>query len=655
FGCLYAGVVAVPAYPPRANDRRQERLAAIARDAEPRAILTTGAIVASLAGREGLAARLPELAAARFVATDELPASLGADRDAPEPEPRSIAFLQYTSGSTATPKGVQVTHANLLANERMIGAAFGMSAESVVVGWLPLYHDMGLIGNVLQPLFCGGRCVLMSPVAFLQRPRRWLEAIARHRATTSGGPNFAYELCVRKVPPEDRRGLDLSSWTVAFNGAEPVRAATLARFAEAFAPCGFRREALYPCYGLAEATLFVTGGVRGREPRVLAVAGEALERNAVEAVALEAAGARELVSSGAPRLGQRVAIVDPDSREMVGDGRVGEVWVAGSSVAAGYWRQPEATERDFAARLLDGSGPFLRTGDLGFGWDGELFVTGRLKDLIIVRGRNCYPQDLERTAEEAHPRLRPGCGAAFAVESADGDPSERLVVVQEVERQVKAGSAEAAEIARAVRQAVAQEHEVPVHEVVLTRIGAVPKTSSGKVQRRATRQLYLDGELPVVGRSASGGDEGAAERPEAEAFELSPVVALVAEAAAAALGVPVWTIDVEQPLAAFGIDSLSAVELQASVETAFGVTVPLDELIAGASVKTVAELVGKAAPEGVVPEPLGRTAGGAHELALRAQTVALRPRSTPAARGPLVVSEQEEERDLPPSVGQRAL
>ncbi|HEX2222817.1 MAG TPA: fatty acyl-AMP ligase, partial [Thermoanaerobaculia bacterium] len=421
FGCLYAGVIAVPAYPPRPNDRSQSRLRSIAHDAEPRAALTTSAI---LAGAGDLA---PELAVLRWLPTDALP-PFGADAEGfgfadgdgiSEPEPDSVAFLQYTSGSTAAPKGVMVTHANLLHNERMIGEAFGQDEDTVVAGWLPLYHDMGLIGNVLQPLHAGARCVLMSPVAFLQKPLRWLEAISRYRATTSGGPNFAYELCVRKTTVEERARLDLSSWKVAFNGAEPVRETTLERFAEAFAASGFRREAFYPCYGLAEATLFVTGGELGRFPRVEVVDAAALERNEVRP-AFDGDPARRLVSNGRAWLGQQVVLADPETGLECPAGRVGEIWVAGPSVARGYWRNPEATERDFGAFLADGQGPFLRTGDLGFAAGGELYVTGRLKDLIIIRGRNHYPQDLELTAERSHPDLHAGGGAAFAVDAGEG-------------------------------------------------------------------------------------------------------------------------------------------------------------------------------------------------------------------------------------------
>ncbi|HYH46802.1 MAG TPA: fatty acyl-AMP ligase, partial [Thermoanaerobaculia bacterium] len=444
FGCLYAGVVAVPAYPPGGR-RPQPRLRAIARDAEVKVVVTTAALAER---RAEVAALVPEVGAAAWVAVDALPVDLAELWTETSPGPDALAFLQYTSGSTSDPKGVRVTHGNLLHNEELIRQAFGQSAESVIVGWLPLYHDMGLIGNVLQPLYVGARCVLMSPLAFLQQPARWLRAVSRYRATTSGGPNFAYDLCVRKVQPGLVEELDLSSWRLAFNGAEPVRAATLARFAETFGPCGFRREAFYPCYGLAEATLFVSGGEPGRGARAAEFGAEALAGHRA-AAPRQGEAARELVGCGAGWGGQRIVIADPESGAVCGPEGVGEIWLAGPRVAAGYWNRSEETERAFGARLVGGEGPFLRTGDFGFvGAGGELFVTGRLKDLLILRGRNVYPQDLELTAEDSHPGLRPGSSAAFAVE-VEGE--ERAVLVCELDRRAEEWGSGAGD---AVRRAV---------------------------------------------------------------------------------------------------------------------------------------------------------------------------------------------------------
>jgi amino acid adenylation domain-containing protein len=589
FGALYGGAVAVPAYPPRVG-RGQPRLRSIARDAAPRVVLTTSALAAQA---EALLQEIPELGSAVWLATDALPAGLEERWRDPEANSETTAFLQYTSGSTADPKGVMVSHGNLLHNQEMIRRAFGQSRDSVIVGWLPLYHDMGLIGNVMQPLYVGGRCVLMSPMAFLQRPLRWLEAVSRYRGTTSGGPNFAYELCVRKAAAREVGALDLSSWTLAFNGAEPVRAETLERFAAAFTPYGFDRRALYPCYGLAEATLFVSGGVAGRDPVTATVEAAALEKG----LAAPAAGGtgRELVGCGGAWLEQEIRIADPETGEPCAPGRVGEVQVAGPSIAQGYWNRPEETAGTFV-RQPDG-GRLLRTGDLGFLQGTELFITGRLKDLVILRGRNLYPQDVELSAERSHPALRPGCGAAFA---ADAGGEERLVVVFEVER---GGEARAGEIAAAVRQAVAEEHDAQVYDLVLLPPGAVPKTSSGKIQRRACRARYLASELPAVARSGTAlnphlpalsplsppppAGRGGGKREEEE-FSLDSLETWLRERLARGFGLPVSAVVPDQPLTSLGLDSLAAVELQHALRSELGADVGVTELLEGPTVRELA-------------------------------------------------------------------
>jgi amino acid adenylation domain-containing protein len=605
FGCLYAGVVAVPAYPPQSS-RAFPRLAAIAEDARPALALTTTGLLQKLSAlrTEGVG-----LGALPCRTTDDLPLSRAAEWQPPELTPESLAFLQYTSGSTALPKGVMVSHGNLLHNQEMIRRAFGQSRDSVIVGWLPLYHDMGLIGNVLQPLYVGARCILMSPLAFLQQPLRWLHAISRFRGTTSGGPNFAYDLCARKVRAEQLAELDLSSWEVAFNGAETVRPETLERFARTFAPCGFRREAFFPCYGLAEATLFVSGGAKGRLPRVERFAARELEEGRIVAsIASIASGAgpetaagaaRELVSCGAASLGQRLVIVDPETGVPCPPDRVGEIWVSGPSVAQGYYRRAAATERDFAARLGE-DGPFLRTGDLGFLADGELFVTGRLKDLIILRGRNLYPQDVELAAEQSHPALRPGCGAAFAVEV---EGAERLVVVQEVDRSFKG---EVAPLADAIRRAVAEEYEAQAYAVVLLRAGSIPKTSSGKIQRHACRKLFLEGGLDALGGSTLEAPE--AEAPTAAAQDLLP---WLREEVARLAGIPAIAVGPDQPLLALGLDSLAAVELRHRVEERSGVVLSLARLLEGQTLGEVAAEVLALADKAGAGEP--DRAGLAHQ------------------------------------------
>ena len=492
FGCLYAGVVAVPAYPPQSN-RPMPRLQAILADSQATVVLTTTQLLVNGSRRF---AHAPDLEVLRWLVTDSVAGGLEDSWQETAVTSDTLAFLQYTSGSTAAPKGVMVSHGNLLHNERMIQQAFGHTEQSIVVGWLPLYHDMGLIGNVLQPLYLGRPCILMSPVAFLQKPFRWLMAISRYRATTSGGPNFAYDLCVRKITPEQRATLDLSRWEVAFTGAETVRAETLERFAAAFEPCGFRREAFYPCYGMAETTLIVSGGLKGAVPVIKTVQGGALEQNHAVPASGGEAGARTLVGCGKSLQEQQIAIANPETLSRCEPDEIGEIWVSGPSVAQGYWNRPEETEQTFNAYLADTyGGPFLRTGDLGFLQDGELFVTGRLKDLIIIRGRNHYPQDIELTVEQSHPALQAGCGAAFAVE-VEGE--ERLVVVASVERSYLRRLV-VDEVVGAIRKAVSEQHELQVYAVLLLKTGSIPKTSSGKIQHHACRSGFLDKSLNVVG------------------------------------------------------------------------------------------------------------------------------------------------------------
>jgi acyl-CoA synthetase (AMP-forming)/AMP-acid ligase II len=440
-GCLYAGVIAVPAYPPDPNRilRTLPRLVSLTKDADASIVLTSTPIRQFA---EMLFDQAPELRDRRWITTDDLRPGEEEAWTLPAIEPDDVAFLQYTSGSTAAPRGVMVTHRNLLANLALIRHAMQLGRDSVCVSWLPPYHDMGLIGGILTPLTLGAALVLMPPMAFLQRPLRWLIAISRYRATLSGGPNFAFDLCVRKSSPEARAALDLSSLRVMYNGAEPVRLHTLRRFVEAFAPSGFDARMFYPCYGLAEGTLIVSGASPDEAYASTSVDREALSRNEVTVGEESDPDAVVLVSAGRTILDQIIAIVDPSTGTLAGAGKVGEIWVSGPSVARGYFRRPEVSKELFEAKL-DGFGEraFLRTGDLGFLHERELYVTGRLKDLIIVRGRNLYPQDIELTAELAHPALRPGSSAAFSIEH-DGD--ERLVVAVEVERRSPAARGRAA-------------------------------------------------------------------------------------------------------------------------------------------------------------------------------------------------------------------
>ena len=588
FGCLYAGVIAVPVYPPRRN-RSLNRIQAIADDAEAKVALTTDLVLNRVMP---LIDETPHLKQLTWLPTCQVPPEMERDWTMPDVHGDTLAFLQYTSGSTGTPKGVVLSHANLVHNSALISHSFEHTRSGTGVFWLPSYHDMGLIGGILQPLYIGRPNVLMSPMSFLQKPYRWLSAISRFRGTTSGGPNFAYDLCVRKITPEQRKTLDLSSWRVAFNGAEPVRPETLDAFAEAFAPCGFRREAFFPCFGLAEATLIVSGGYVLEPPVVRAFDAAGLARGEVIDADPDDEGVRALVGCGRNLPDQKIVIADPETLTACPPGRVGEIWVRGPSVAQGYWQQPEATQRTFRARLKDtGEGPFLRTGDLGFLQDGELFVTGRLKDLIIVHGVNYYPQDIERTVQDSHPRLRPDCGAAFTVEAGG---REQLVIVQEVERHKQS---DFSGVFAAIRRAVAAEHELAPAEIVLIRAGSVPKTSSGKIQRHACRDGYLAGTLDVVGRwraadapaEAAAGTKPVGEKP-LEA-ELRPqraaastkngkngqrramndrLTQLVVEEIRRVAKERADGMTLDSPIVETGMDSLERMEILASLEEKFG-------------------------------------------------------------------------------------
>ncbi len=482
FACFAAGVIAVPLMPPRRNAAR-DASASILADCAPRLALSTGGLIPGL--RDRIAGDLT------WVASDE-----HADASLPMPEADSIALLQYTSGSTSAPKGVVVTHANLLANLAMIRAGFGNTARSTYVSWLPHYHDMGLIIHLLQSLYLGSLGVLMSPVAFLQRPLNWLRAISDYRAEVSGGPNFGYELCVSRYRAEAMEGIDLSSWRVAVNGAEPVRDGTIRRFVETFAPHGFAAETMHPAYGMAEATVLIAAGGRGASTVTRRLSRAGLQQNRLAAPESDE-DAQLAIGCGRALVDERIAIVDPDARGRLGADEIGEIWVAGPNVAQGYWANREATQESFGAAIAgEGEAVWLRTGDLGFlDADGEVFVTGRIKDIVIIRGANHYPQDIEHTVETAHPALAAHGGAAFAVTDGHGD--ERLVVVQEVERSQRHRVAPA-ELAARIREAVVSEHDIVPMAVTLLRPGALPKTTSGKIQRAQSRRLWIEGGLDIL-------------------------------------------------------------------------------------------------------------------------------------------------------------
>lgn len=569
YGCCLAGAIAVPLYPPDPRDivGGIERIRRVVVDCGARFALGTDGVRARIAGAdEPLDLAWCEPGDTSLHAHDCWAAA--------RPSRSDVAFLQYTSGATGAPKGVMVTHGNVIAHGELVTARLALNSATVVVSWLPVYHDMGLVGAVLIPMQVGCRSIQMSPLAFLERPGRWLAAITRYGATLSPAPNFAYDFVVRRTSIAERRGFDLHTWRGAMNGAEPVRAETCERFARAFAPCGFRREAILPCYGLAEATLMVSGARVGTGPRTAVVDAAALGAGRFVDARSNAIGSRVLVGSGSPVDALEVAIVDPETRRPCADGEIGEVWIAGPTVAAGYWGRPEETAAIFCAHIADGRGPFLRTGDLGVVRDGELWVTGRRKDLIVIRGRNYYPQDVEHTAERAHPALRPGGAAAFTIDDAD---AERLVVVQEI---AASDIATCDAAIAAIRAAVAREHQLKAHAVVLIPAHALPKTSSGKVRRRECRAALARGDLPVVrgwpvGVMVRSGDVAALEE------WLRRTIADVR-------GVAVERVGRDDALVALGIDSADAAHVAAELEARLGRRVPLRLLMEQPTVAALA-------------------------------------------------------------------
>ena len=552
FGCLYAGAIAVPCPPPPPRaDRTMARIEGIVESAQPSHVLT----------HSKLMDRATAAGSLRWLPVDTLGGEAAERWRPPAIDAKSLAFLQYTSGSTSRPRGVRVSHENLVENLAYFARGMSVTAEAVQVTWLPPFHDMGLIAGLLLPIFIGYPCYVMAPSAFLQRPFRWLEAISRYRGTHSYAPNFAYDLCVDRITPSDRARLDLHSWKVALVAAEPVRWQSLQRFAETFEEVGFRRSTFAPGYGLAEATLGVSGGPTSVDPQRFVADAEALEQGQLREVPESSENARPLVACGeiGPRM--EVRIVDPEKAAPAAEGAIGEIWVQSPSVPDGYWREPKETEATFGAKLAGHDGVFMRTGDLGFLSGGQLYVTGRIKDLVILQGRNLYPHDVEWTVESAHPALRRAGATAFAV---DDGHEERLAVVAELNKVRRGDAADNAEVVAAIRQAVAEQHDASVDRVVLIPAGKLPKTTSGKVQRRATRALLLAGELETV----FVWDRVEAQRSRAEAGA-SPDVARSAEAIlvfivqriAERLNVAPSALDPHQPISRFGLGSKDAVVL----------------------------------------------------------------------------------------------
>lgn len=604
YACHAIGAIAVPAFPPRKN-RRASRIRSIAEDAQAKFGLSVSTVVDQIRRN---ALQSAELRDVKLLSTDIPEADMPESYRPLSIDPDGIAVLQYTSGSTGSPKGVMLTHQNLVRNCELITHAFELKQQHSGLTWLPTYHDMGLVGGVLNPLFIGRPNVLMSPMTFLQRPVRWLRAISKYKVATSGGPNFAYQLCVDRVDEAELEGLDLSSWDTAFNGAEPIRERTLRAFAEKYEKYGFRREAFLPCYGMAETTLIVTGGPSVNRPVLTSFHGDQLDTGRVVPVDSSHDDARTLVGCGAVLPGEVVRIVDPETNRVLDESGIGEIWVQSPCVGRGYYRNHDATEATFNAYTADGEGPFLRTGDLGFLHEQQLFVTGRIKDMIIVRGVNRYPQDIEQTVERASSAVQPGAVAAVSM---DVDGREQLMIVAETVRQ--RGLDWDAEIA-AIRRAVTAEHELPPDAVFLVRNSSVPKTSSGKIQRHACHGAILHGELKVVAhwkrdeilgqgfggalqvergpvmQAAASGSQVAADADAGVARQeiVDIVITHVKAVAKERAGDLSRSTDIVLDL---GLDSLERLEIAHSLEQAFGGRFPEETLQEIETVEEVARAI----------------------------------------------------------------
>lgn len=494
FGCLYAEVIPVPL----GWSRRKQSITKvknIIQDASVKILLTSEPLLSTI---RPLLAQDLQLNSLLCLATDTILSTTEPSFwSIPEIDDNQIAFIQYTSGSTSDPKGVIVSHGNLIHNQQMIKASFGHSEKTIFSSWLPLYHDMGLIGNVLQPLYLGILGVFMSPIAFIQKPLRWLQAISQYQATTSGAPNFAYDLCVQKFDPQQCIGLDLSSWEVAFNGSEPVRAETMRKFSKIYGEYGFKSEAFLPCYGMAETTLLAAAGDVREKPVSCFLDDQSLKNNRRSLVNNISTNksAIEIVSCGHTWLNQKIAIVDPNTLIECEADQIGEIWVAGLSVAQGYWNNAVKSQQSFQARLANHEETFLRTGDLGFLLNGEVYITGRIKDTIIINGENHYPQDIELTVSGCHPALASSIGAAFSVCVND---KERLVIVYEVNRKY-IREVDYQHLLMLVRENVARQHSLSVYSCIFVKPSSILRTSSGKIKRQACRQLYLENGFEALG------------------------------------------------------------------------------------------------------------------------------------------------------------
>jgi len=561
YGCFYGGFIAIPAYPPRRN-RKMDRINSIIEDSGAAAGLVTEDVFKTIERNFSDDEMLKEM---KWFKYENISSSLNPPELSKLPKPDDVAFIQYTSGSTGNPKGVMISHENIVYNSEFIRQSFGFDKNTIGMNWLPIFHDMGLVGGIFQAAYLGLINIGMPPVAFLKNPLNWLKAISKYKATTGGGPNFSYDYCIQKIKPEEVEGLDLSSIKNFYCGGEPVRKKTFKEFPKHFSSAKVRTNQMFAVYGMAETTLIVTGKDPASEPGYVRVNQEALSKNKLIFVSEEEKGI-DLVSNGRVWMETKVAIVNPETFEETDENTIGEVWIAGPTVAKGYWNKPEENKRTFNAFLSNGKGPWLRSGDLGFIFKGELYITGRLKDLIIIRGVNYYPNDIEYSVQQSHEAFKPNSGAAFSIQK---DGIEKLVVVQELERNYLR-NVDFDTLLASIRKTIADEHELEVFSVVLIRTGSIPLTSSGKIQRRQTRYEYLTGKLNVIAswqmdETTQEADEASFSKPTEDNIKAWLVQWIMKNQ-----HFKKEEIDLNTPITSYGIDSLAAVTLEQEISSQFG-------------------------------------------------------------------------------------
>lgn len=549
YGCLLAGMIAVPLYPPRRNSK-SERILGVATSCQSSLALTVNSELINI--NKILASTDQFTSSLTIYAVDDLHEEQKASSTYEKADCDFPAFLQYTSGSTGNPKGVVVTHGNIIGNLRHLTLTAGGSTDDIFVNWLPLFHDFGLITAVLWPVFLGAPSILMSAATFVRNPMSWLKAISYYKGTICGAPNFAFDLCVQKANQLDV--IDLSSWTVAYNAAEPINPNTLKNFCLCFEPCGFKPESFYPGYGMAEATVFISGGRPQLRASQLVINKKSFSENKIEITTIENQFSTKLVSCGRTLHPHTLKIVDPTSYQEMPEMEIGEIWFAGPSVSTGYWQLKELTDVTFNQVIGgDADNKYLRTGDLGFIYKDELYVTGRMKDLIILRGKNYYPQDIESVSVSAFPGLKYGRCAAFTI---DAHHSESLIVVAEIEREyMRKFNSEVA--GTEIRKKISQDLEITIHEIVFVKPYSLPVTSSGKVQRAKTKQLYLSNDLEAIISNTKN------------TRSITDVVITKTEAKLLKILHGVLSrndISVEESFYDFGVDSLKLLEFSAEIK-----------------------------------------------------------------------------------------